>query len=311
MILGDFERVEALLQQAAELDPSSADLAYRRARVLADLERNEAAMVEFCRALDLGVTSIGITDARFRLNALSDQLRSRIPEQARVAFDRGIEFADDSLFVESVASFSTAIVAAPDWPEPLYNRAVVEERRGNQNAALRDFRAYLRLVAPDETDAILVSQRIGILEGAASVMPPNPMGALALGFIPGMGHFYTSRPVIGSVTLATAAAALIAGIGFRNITVLCLNQSPPGGVCPPLEIVDETTVRPYLLVGVGVGAAVTLIGAIDAYRKAKNRRSAFEEMRAPEAEPTFAAGLPTISTNGRQIDLNFLRLRFR
>ncbi len=42
MTLGDFERVEALLGQAADLDPSSADIAYRRARVLQDLERVES-----------------------------------------------------------------------------------------------------------------------------------------------------------------------------------------------------------------------------------------------------------------------------
>ena len=312
MILGDFERVQALLLQAVELDPSSADLAYRHARVLEDLVRIDDAMVEYCRSLDLGVESLGVLDARDRLNALWNVVRALIPEEARVAFAAGLSEADDSSFTDAIGSFTTAIDVASDWPAPLYNRGVVNEWAGDQRAALRDFRAYLLLVAPDETDAILVSQRIGLLEGAASVITPSPTGALALGIVPGMGHYYTSRPMAGTLTLATAGFALAAGYGFQNITTVCLDDVPAGGVCPIEDVVDETTERPYLLYGVGIAAAITLVGAVDAYLKARNRRDAFAAIRAPEVvEPTLEAGLPTISTHGSQIDFNFVRLRFR
>ena len=316
MILGDFERVRALLQQSVDLDPSSADLAYRHARVLADLERNEAAMVEFCRALDLGVETLGITDARIRLNGLSDLMRSQIPAPARDAFDEGIQTADDALYVESLVAFSRAMELAPEWPEPIFNRGVVNERLGRTQDALRDFRRYLRLVAPDESDAILVSQRIGVLEGAASVFPPSPMGTLALGLIPGMGHYYTSRPVPGTLTLAAAGVAFGVGFGFRNITQLCLTDPTPT-VCPAADVVDETVERPYLLIGLGIGAAITVVSAIEAYRKAKARRAEAEAIFGPQ-DPTEETSrsslrleLPTVSVNGDQYDFNIVRLRFR
>lgn len=310
MILGDFERVQALLQQSVELDPSSPDLAYRHARVLEDLVRIDDAMVEYCRALDLGVESLGIFDARDRLDGLWNVVRALIPEEARVAFAAGLAEADDSSFTDAIGSFTTAVEVAPDWPAPLYNRGAVHEWAGDQRAALRDFRAYLLLVAPDETDAIRVSQRIGLLEGSASVITPSPTGALALGIVPGMGHYYTSRPMAGTLTLAAAGLALGAGYGFQNITTLCLQDVPAGGVCPMEDVVDELTERPYLLYGVGIAAAITIVGAVDAYLKARNRRDAFAAIRAPEEAITFEAGLPTISTHGSHIDFNFVRLRF-
>lgn len=316
LILADYERVEALLGQAAELDPSSADLAYRRALVLSDLERRQEAMDEFCRSLDLGIEALGVTDARRRLTDLSDALRSSIPAAARDAFDQGILEADAALYTQSLTSFSAAMDIAPEWPEPIFNRGVVNERMGRTQDALRDFRRYLRLVAPDETDAILVSQRIGILEGAASVFPPNPMGALALGFIPGMGHYYTSRPVPGTLTLTTAGMAIAAGFGFRTITTLCLSDTPAGGVCPPVDVVDETVERPYMWAGIGVGAAITLIGAFEAYRKAKARRSEAEAIfGGPPTEGVTGAGLrldlPSLAVHGDQVDFNLVRVRFR
>ena len=149
MILGDLERVEALLAQAIELDPSSADIAYRHGRVLQDLERVEPAIAEYCRALDLGVDSLGVQDARERITDLSDLVVNLIPELARNAFERGLRETDDSLYVAALESFTEAMDEAPAWPEPLYNRAVVHERLGEPLDALQDFQSYVRLVVPE------------------------------------------------------------------------------------------------------------------------------------------------------------------
>jgi len=311
LILGELEQVQALLEQAVALDPASPDLAYRHARVLEDVDRAPDAMVEYCRALDLNVESLGIFEARDRLNTLSDELRAQIPEAARDAFAQGLVQADDSLFSDAEESFSEAMDIDSDWPEPIFNRAVVNERAGRTREALQDFRDYLRLVAPDESQAITVSQRIGELEGMASVVTPDPSQALVLGLVPGMGHFYTSRPLMGGLTLTTAGMAVAAGLSYRDVTVVCVNEVPAGAACPAGEVVRELNERPYFWIGVGVAAAITLASAIDAYLAAKGQREAFTAITEPLESVTFEAGMPRVSARDAQLDFSFLRLRFR
>ena len=311
MVLGEMNQVQSLLQEAVRLDPSSADLAYRHARVLEDLERSEPAMAEYCRSLDLDVEALGVLDARERLTRLSNELRNRIPEEARNAFAEGLVQTDDSLYAAAEESFSAAIDNAPGWPEPIYNRAVVNERAGQTSQALRDFRDYLQLVAEDESQVLRVSQRIGELEGLASVATPSPSGALALGLVPGMGHFYASRPVMGTLTLSVAAVALAAGYSFREITVVCLNEVSAGGLCPAGDIVRERVERPYMLIGIGVAAAVTIAAAVDAYLGAKGQRDALTAITSPMEGVTLEMGAPEVSAGAGRVDLSVIRLQFR
>ncbi len=311
MILGDLERVDVLLQQAVELDPISADLAYRHALVLEDLNRAEAAMAEYCRAIDLGVESLGVTNSRERIDALYDQIRARLPLAAQQAFAEGLIAADDTLWTDAIESFSSAIELAPNWADPLYNRALIREYTGQLRPALEDFRAYLMVVAdPEDADAIAVSQRIGALEGAASVSTPSPVGSLALGIMPGMGHYYSRRPLPGTATLVAAGTAMAAGLAVREVTVLCLADVQAGGPCPPDQIVDEITERPYLWIGIGVGAAITVVGAIEAYVKAKRARDAAESLTLGP-EDGFTIGLAGVSSSGGRLDVSFVELRFR
>jgi tetratricopeptide (TPR) repeat protein len=311
MILGEFDRVETLLAQAVELDRTSADLAYRRARILEELDRTDPAMREYCRVIDLGGESIGLVDARDRIDAIYEQVRARLPRAARDAFRDGLIAADDTLFIESIEYFSTAVDLAPDWPDPLYNRAMVRERVGEVDLALSDFRRYLAVVAdPEAADAIAIASRIGQLEGAASVAMPSPTGALALGMIPGMGHYYTRRPLYGTVTLGATAAAILGGFIVTRVTTVCLDDVAPGAACPTELIDRQFTERPYIWVGVGLGAAVTVAGAVEAYLTAKKAEAESEALR-PESESRLDVGFPSLSTRGDRVDLAFVRYRFR
>lgn len=315
LALGEVERAQELLEQARELDTTSPDYAYRHANLLEALGRTEAAIEEYCSAIDLDVQSIGITGVRQQIDILWTQIRLQLPEGARNAFAAGVAAADDSLYVESVESFSEAIQLAPGWPDPVYNRAAVNEAAGNIALAVVDYRSWLLLVSdPDASDAIAISQRIGELEGAASLITPSPAGALALAAIPGMGHYYTRRPVSGTITLAAAGAAIAAGVLFKERTTLCLEEVPSGSPCPDGSIVDQMTDTPYLWYGVGVAAAFTIAGAIEAYIKAKRVRDAtnaiFETAPAAPDEGLTVQG-PSISTYRDQVDVQFLRLRFR
>ena len=84
VMLGDLSRAVALLDRAAELDPASAELAYRRARVLEDLAEAPAAVEEYCRALSLAPDE-GIRDARTRLGARASLSRVIRPTVSRGA----------------------------------------------------------------------------------------------------------------------------------------------------------------------------------------------------------------------------------
>ena len=97
---------------------------------------------------------------------------------------------------------------------------------------------------------------------------------------------------------------------------MCLTDPTPT-VCPAADVVDETVERPYLLIGLGIGAAITVVSAIEAYRRAKSRRAEAEAIFGPQ-DPTEETSrsslrleLPTVSVNGDQYDFNIVRLRFR
>jgi len=270
-------------------------------------------MVEYCRAIDLNVESIGVFDAQQRIDVLEAQIRTRLPVDARNFFRDGLAEADDSLFTDALQSFTNAMEAAPEWEVPVFNRAVIYDRLGRVREGLADFRTYLTFlnVDPETASAIAVSQRIGLLEGAASVVTPSPGGALVLGIVPGMGHYYTGRPRKGTITLALAASAVVTGLLFEHITVLCLDVTPSLETCPPDLIVDEVTDKPYAAYGVAFAAAVTIYGAIDALRHAKRSRSEAEAIILAEPRTGPQLVLPTVSSRGSRIDLNLVRVIFR
>jgi tetratricopeptide (TPR) repeat protein len=313
VILGELLRAEELLARAIALDPVSAELAYRHARVLEDLGRPNEAMLGYCRSLDHGAEAAGIEDAQARLDALYEIVRARIPQAAREAFVAGVAMADLESYDLSLTAFTRAIEAAPDWPPPIYNRAVVLERVGRVSESLVDYRRYLELT-PSEIDPVVaaVTERIGMLEGLVALPTPSPGGALALGIFPGMGHYYSGRSLGGTVVLGAAATAVAAGILFKEITVRCLVAVGPGESCPPHQVVDETTSRPYLRPAVGAAVAVTVIGAIEAFVRARRRRAEAAGVLAPTVETRgLRLAAPSVSARRGRVDVSLLALRFR
>lgn len=312
MIVGDLERVVTLLAQAVELDPRSPDLAYRHASVLEDVDQPNAAMQEYCRAISLGVEQIGVFDSRDRIDALHSALSARIPQEARQAFVLGLTEADAARFSTSLAAFTVAVEVAPDWGAAVYNRALIYEQLGFVQESLDDYRTYLEL-STSEIDPVLVivSERIGLLEGIASVGTPSPTGALAVGLVPGMGHYYTGRPLSGTVTLVAAGASLAGGLLIKEITTLCLADVSTTGTCPDDLIVAELTSRPYALYGMGLAAAITVAGAVEAALRARSRRAEAEAIAGPRPDPGPSLGMPTVSTSGGRLDLNLVRVTFR
>ena len=314
-ILGDLESARALLAQAATADPTSPEVAYRHGRALEDVEFRDEAILEYCRAIALGARDVGILDSRSRLDVLYEVVRERITDRARTAFVAGLNQADGALYENAANSFSVALDEVPDWAEAVYNRALVLERLGRVQESLSDYRLYLALT-PNEVDPLvaLVSERIGALEGSVTIPTPSPTAALALGVVPGMGHYYTGRGLGGTAILTLAGAAVAAGLLVQDITVVCLNTPPSGASCPPGEIVEEIKDRPYLTPAMGVAAAVTLAGAVEAFLRARGRRAEQAE-QAEAVQSLTSTGLrisgPSVASRRGRVDVSLLGLRFR
>jgi tetratricopeptide (TPR) repeat protein len=312
-ILGDLDGARTLLAQATAADGTSAELAYRHARVLEDVGLLDAAILEYCRALSLWSDPADIEDSRARLDALYEVVRERMSDRALDAFVSGLGQADAGLHVDAVESFSVAIDENSQWAAAVYNRAIVLEELGRFQESLADYRRYLELT-PSEVDAVVVSvsERIGMIEGELTRPTANPGSAFALGMLfPGMGQYYSGRGRAGTVVLAAAAGVVVTGFLFKEVTVRCLVPAE-GGDCPPDQVVDEMSRRPYLWPALGVTGAVMIGSAIEAWVRARRARA---EQPVPFEPEAAARGIrfdgPSIEARGGRVDLSVLRLRFR
>jgi len=316
-ILGDLERTRTLYSEATAADGTDAELAYRHARILEDLDLADAAIQEYCRALALGAPEVGILDARDRLDALYEVVRERLSERALEAFVSGLDQADLGLYDQAAASFAVAIDENPAWPAPVYNRALVLEQLGRLPESIAEYQRYLELT-PSEVDPVVadVARRIGELGGELTRPTPSPGNALALGVVfPGMGQYYTGRNRQGTIVLGAAAAIVVAGFAYKEVTVVC-TVTPVDGECPG-PVHDEITERPYLGPALIVTGVVMVAAAVEAYIRARNQRAAQAEAAqelgggTPTAEARFRVVGPSISGSGTQVDLNLIGVRFR
>lgn len=313
VILGDLSRASAMLERATELDPASADLAYRRARVLEDLGERDDAVTEYCRAIEMAGEGGGARDAETRLEALSEAELSARPEAAISGMEAGLEAVERDDMREALTSFEVALDEAPDWPAAVYNRAVALDRLGRSAEAAGALSRYLDL-RRDAPDAIAVSRRIGQLQREALQGLPSPGAALALGVLaPGMGQFYAGRPLGGLTVLTLAGGAVAAGFLIEETNVRCLTSVGSGGTCPPDQVVSRETTRPYFTASLAAAGGVALAGALEAFFAARGRRGSVEASLPGEVnmEDVSAFLGPSVSVRRGRTELTLFGLRFR
>lgn len=305
-ILGDLDRARELLARAAEVDPSSAPLAYRYGRVLEDLGERRGAMAEFCRVLALGADAEEFGDASKRLQTLHAESWPEIPDRAIEAFAAGLALADDGRVKAAATSLATAERLAPGWADAAYNQGVVLSRIGRRTEAAEAFRRYLTL-DPSALDAVAVSERIGELQSRGNAA--SPQATLTLGMlVPGMGQVYSGRPKVGLTVLGLVGGAVTAGFMVREVSTQCLVNETAFEGCPAGEVYIEKTDRPYLMPALGVAAAVTVVSAIEAFLKA---RQAPDEPIQQRSEPKRTlVSLPTVSARGSRVDVSVVRITF-
>jgi len=308
-LLGDMENARDLLARATQLDPTSADLAYRYGRVLESLEEVESAIDQFCRALALGSREQGIGDARPRLEALARAREPELSEAAGREFLNGLLQTDLGNLRGAEEAFGLAIQEAPDWADAVYNRGVVRARLGETDLAVEDLQQYLSM-RPTADDAMLVSQRIGRLQ----VRPASALSAgtaLGLGIVlPGMGQFYSGRALTGLGVLSLASAAVAAGVLIEKVEVRCVGGAPSGGDCPADRVISEDKSNPYLVPGLVAAGVVSVIGAVEAFIKAQGHagEQGGEATTMDVGKPRITG--PMLSARGRRLQLHLFRVTF-
>lgn len=308
-ILGDRVRAQRLLEDAAELDPMSASIAYRLGRVLEAAGTRQAALAQFCRYLALAPEGGNSGDegdsgdVRQRIARLSPPPEGAMSEAARSAFVDGIARFDAGEFEAAVRGFSRALAAAPDWDQAHFNRGLAYLRLGHEEAGIADLERYLAL-RPDATDREQVEDRLAALssdparvstvQAQDSARPPagdqpqteastaraySASTALLTGLlVPGMGHVYLDRPGSGALIFLAAGGSLAAGLLYTEVQIDCLAVPEEGG-CPPDQILGREETRPRLVYGLAAAGVITLASALHAF------------FSADQPEPVPASGL--------------------
>jgi hypothetical protein len=138
-----------------------------------------------------------------------------------------------------------------------------------------------------------------------------PGQAAMLGVVlPGLGQIYTGRPVVGVLVLGAAGTALAVGVLKESVSVRCLTI-PVDNFCPREDVLSEEVERPYLSAGLGIAAAVTLVGALDAYFGARRANARAAAARGSEAGRTgLHLERPAIQPRPGEIRLALIRARF-
>ena len=183
---------------------------------------------------------------------------------AAKAFRDGIRQLRERDMTSAVAALTAAIDSAPDWADAYYNRALAYEQQGRITPARADFQSYLRL-RPAAADRADVTKHL-------SALGRSPSQALTRGAIfPGLGQFYTGRPVFGVAVMAGVAGGVVWALQTKKSVETHLFPGPFGGTTTDTVLVNVTK-RPHLGVGLAVAGGLWALSALEASIHAGNAR---------------------------------------
>ena len=327
VLLGDKTEAVDLLTRALTLDPASRNTVYQRARLLDELDRQKEALAAYCRYLALAPDAPDVEEVRTRTRVLASANAFAVPAAAALAFEMGILHYQAQRLAEAEAEFSKASAAAPDWGDPLYNRAVTRLALNRTEDAASDLTRFLEM-NPGSPEFRELADLLATLRGATPAksdakidakidaqpdLKRSASGPLVAGLlVPGLGHFTTGRTGRGVLVLGVASGALMTGVLTKRIEVDCLSPRV-NGECPPDQVAQRQESRPYLLPAIAVAVGTTVLGAIDAYRgaNARNTRALAERrvgLNGRRRPPTLAPPSVTVGLQNTQFAL--LRVRF-
>lgn len=152
----------SFFEQAARLDPTSADAVFNLARTQESLGYEDDAYDSYCGYLALAPNAPDAFQVRVRLADLKEFPPS-IPEEAASRFRVGIGYAQSGALEHARESYDRAVGTAPGWADAYYNRALVLEGLRDYDDARRDLERYLDL-KPAAQDVSRVRDKIHALE---------------------------------------------------------------------------------------------------------------------------------------------------
>jgi tetratricopeptide (TPR) repeat protein len=195
------------------------------------------------------------------------------------------------------------LAANPDDPQArerrdaLNNRNVAEE---TPPPPARDTTTVATDTVPAEADSDSAAPRVGL---------KSPGSAFALGLVmPGLGEIYAGRSGLGLLALGAAGGAIAAGYLAESVDIRCATV-PQNDVCPPDDVVSETTDRPYLGAGIAVAAGIGVLAALDAFLAA--RRANARVLSEGGSSDRNMEVLPlAVSVSARNVRVDLLTFRF-
>lgn len=265
-LLGDSATARDELRQAAALDPTDADLAYRLGRAHESVRASAEAVVEYCRFLGLAPSAPEAAEVRARMGALASPAADPRIAAITSAFQTGVQAYESGRMANAEVAFSTAIRGEPQWAEPYYNRAMTLLARGENGPAVRDLEQFLRL-KPETDDRAAIVARIASLRRVTF----SPGTALATGLVlPGAGQYYTRRPVRGVLTSLGVGTALIIAL-MQETTTSTVEQTgtDPFGNEYTYTTTQQSRERPYAFPATVAAIAISVGSAIDAFKYAQ------------------------------------------
>lgn len=300
-IIGDHQQARSLLRRAARLDPQDADVAYLLARASDEVADRDGALREYCRYLDLSPDAPEAAEVQVRIADLAPDGGQEYTEQALRQFRLGVNNFQFGRIEPAEVAFTAALEEAPEWPEAYYNRALAYARLEQPALARSNLERYLALL-PDAPDADAV--RAAIEQLANPVARYSAGTAFAAGIFPGGGHFYTGRPVVGTLVLGAVGGLVAFGLLSEDIVIEC-RSIPVNNVCPPGDVAGEERTRPYLVPALGAAAALTLAAAIEAWRGAGRSGTGAGSLVQVGAVEGTRLRVPAVSAgpNGTRIEL--------
>ena len=131
--------------------------------------------------------------------------------------------------------------------------------------------------------------------------------------LPGLGQFYTGRPLPGVLLASAFGGALAFGVLSESTTIECLGVVS-GDSCQG-NALSTTVERPYLLPGVGMAVAVAVVGALDAARGARRANERANQVAVagdggPVQSDRPRLVMPAVLPRPDGVAVEILRLRF-
>jgi len=265
-LLGDSATARDELRQAAALDRTDADLAYRLGRAHETVRASVDAVTEYCRFLALAPTAPEAAEVRARVSALAPPTADPRTAATTSIFQAGVAAYESGRLAEAEGAFTSTIRREPQWPEPYYDRALTLLARGAKEDAVRDFEQFLRL-KPETDDRAAIVARIASLRHSVFV----PSTALAVGLaLPGAGQYYTRRPVRGVLTSVGVVAAVVVALIPRTTTqTIEQTGKDPFGNDYSFTTTRRTRERPFAVPAAIAAVGIAVGSAIDAFKYAQ------------------------------------------